>query len=181
MKNSKIYSMTLIAVFAALVCIVSPFSIPIGLVPISLSSVVILLSTYIIGYKRSVLSCLIYILLGLVGLPVFASFTSGIGVILGPTGGFIIGYIPLIIISGLFINKFKSKWLHVLGMGLGTIVLYLFGTTWFSVVNEVSFIYSLTICVIPFVLIDIIKIIVVISIGDIIKKRIKVNNYEKDL
>ena len=84
MKNSKIYSMTLIAVFAALICIVSPFSIPIGLVPISLSSVVILLSTYIIGYKRSVLSCLIYILLGLVGLPVFASFTSGIGVI--PSG-----------------------------------------------------------------------------------------------
>ena len=65
MKNSKIYSMTLIALFAALICIVSPFSIPIGLVPISLSSVVILLSTYIIGYKRSVLSCLIYILLGL--------------------------------------------------------------------------------------------------------------------
>ena len=51
MKNSKIYSMTLIALFAALICIVSPFSIPIGLVPISLSSVVILLSTYIIGYK----------------------------------------------------------------------------------------------------------------------------------
>lgn len=172
-KNSKIYSMCIIALFAAIICILSPFSIPIGIVPITFSNLIILLSIYILGYKKAAVSCIIYILMGLIGLPVFSNFSAGFGVILGPSGGFIIGFIPMVIIAGLIIEKTNKKIFHLIGMVLGIISCYLIGTSWFCVVMDTNFFAALLICVVPFLLVDILKIVLVLVIGDILKKRLK--------
>ena len=121
--NSKftIQQIAMIAVMTAVTCVLAPLSVPIGPVPISLTNLVIYFSLFILGTKKGTISYLIYLLIGLVGIPVFSGFTSGPGKLFGPTGGYLIGFIPLALIAGYFINHFHNKKvLSFLGMILGT-------------------------------------------------------------
>ena len=90
--RSKTYEITMTALMAAVTCILAPLSIPIGPVPISFTNLAIYLSLYLLGWKRGTISYLIYLLIGLIGLPVFSGFTGGVGKLAGPTGGYIIGF-----------------------------------------------------------------------------------------
>ena len=103
----KTATLALIGLMAAITCIMGPFSIPLpfNLVPISLTNLVIYFTMYILGMKKGTISYCIYLLIGLVGLPVFSAFTGGPGKLLGPTGGYLIGFIFLALISGFFIDK----------------------------------------------------------------------------
>ena len=133
----KVKDMTFIALFAALMCVISPFSLPIGPVPISLATLVVYIVASFLDYKRAPVVVLVYILIGICGLPVFSSFSGGIGKIIGPTGGYIIGYFFLAIIESVLITIFrKKKWVYPLAMIAGTLVLYIFGTAWFMVLTE---------------------------------------------
>lgn len=170
--QNKINSMTLIAIMTAITCVLAPLSMPIGPVPISLTNLVIYISVVLIGWKKATLSYLVYLLIGLVGLPVFSGFTGGAGKLLGPTGGYLIGFIFMAIISGIFIEKFDNKILWAFGMLLGTIITYAFGTLWLARQMDIGLIEALYIGVIPFVIGDIIKIIIAIVIAPIIKKRV---------
>lgn len=162
----KVRDMTFIALFAALMCVVSPFSLPIGPVPISLATLVVYIVAAFLDYKRAPIVVLVYILIGICGLPVFSSFTGGIGKIIGPTGGYIIGYIFLAIIESCLITFFKKKkWVYPLAMIAGTVVLYLFGTIWFMVVAEYTFVKAMMVCVIPFLPGDALKIIIATSLS----------------
>lgn len=122
--------MAIIGVMAAVMCILGPLSIPIGIVLISFTNLAIYFALYTLGMKRGTISCIIiYILLSATGLPVFSNFTGGIPKLFGPTGGYIIGYIFMALIAGLFIDKFFDKWyLCVAGMILGTAVCNILGT-----------------------------------------------------
>lgn len=100
--------MVVTALMAAVTCILAPLSVPIGPVPISLTNFAIYLSLYLLDWKKGTLSYLIYLLLGLVGLPVFSGFTGGLAKLAGPTGGYIIGFIPMAIIAGIVIDKFTN-------------------------------------------------------------------------
>lgn len=171
-QNNKINSMTLIALITAITCVLAPLSIPIGPVPISLTNLVIYISVVLIGWKKATLSYLVYLLIGLVGLPVFSGFTGGAGKLLGPTGGYLIGFIFMAIISGIMIEKFDNKMLWAVGMVLGTLVTYAFGTLWLARQMDIGLIEALSIGVIPFIVGDIIKIIIAIVIAPIIKKRV---------
>ena len=91
--RTKTYEITMTALMAAVTCILAPLSIPIGPVPISFTNLAIYLSLYLLGWKKGTISYLIYLLLGLVGLPVFSGFTGGPAKLAGPTGGYIIGFI----------------------------------------------------------------------------------------
>lgn len=93
--NTKTKELTLIGLMAALTCIAGPLSLPLPFspVPISLTNLAIYFSVYILGMKRGTISYLVYLLLGLVGLPVFSAFTSGPAKLFGPTGGYLIGFI----------------------------------------------------------------------------------------
>ena len=86
-----------------------------------------------LGWKRGTISYLVYLLIGLVGVPVFSGFTGGIGRLAGPTGGYIIGFIAMAVIAGLVIDKCHNRWLQLLGMIVGTAVCYAFGTAWFCI------------------------------------------------
>lgn len=170
-EKLTVREMVLIALMAAVICITAPLSIPIGPVPISLANLVICFCVIILGKKSATLSVIIYILLGLIGLPVFSNFRGGFSVLAGPTGGYIIGYIFLAYISGIFVEKFQdSSIMYFIGMILGTAALYAFGTSWFCTVSGMPLDKALKICVIPFLMLDSIKIIIAVIFAPKLKK-----------
>lgn len=172
MKN-KTKDLTLIALGTALTCVLSPISVPIGIVPIALTNLVLLLNTYVLGYKKALIATILYIFIGAIGLPVFANFSGGFNIIIGPTGGYIIGYILMVLVSGLLIKRSNNKLIHFLAMILGTITCYALGTAYFCYLMQTSLEYAMAICVIPFIPFDLLKIVIVMIIGPIIKKKIK--------
>lgn len=111
MNEKKISTSTIamIALMTAVTCILGPLSVPIGPVPISLTNLAIYFTVILLGWKKGTVSYVIYLLIGLVGVPVFSSFSAGPAKLFGPTGGYLIGFIFLAMISGWFIEKFPGK------------------------------------------------------------------------
>ena len=172
----KTKTMALIALMAAVTCILGPLSlaIPISPVPISFTNLAVYFTIYVLGTKRGTISYLIYLLLGLVGLPVFSGFTGGAGKLFGPTGGYLIGFIFMALICGIFMEKWPTKlYLHFAGMVLGTAVCYLFGTAWLAFQANMGFYAALAAGVIPFIPGDLVKIIIALLAGPLIRKQLK--------
>jgi biotin transport system substrate-specific component len=173
MNKSKAYQLAIIGIVAAVISILGPLSLPIGVIPISLTTFAILIAVYSLGMKKGTISVLIYILLGLVGLPVFSGFSSGPAKLLGPTGGYIIGYVFMALAAGFFIDRFFDKWyLCFIGMVIGTAFCYGIGTTWLSYQANMSASAALAAGVIPFIPGDLLKIIIALIIGPQIRKRL---------
>lgn len=175
MFKGSIYQMALIGIMTAITCILGPLSIPIPFspVPITLTNLAIYLTAFILGWKKGTLSYLIYLLLGLVGLPIFSNFSGGPGKLLGPTGGYLIGFILMAFISGLFIERFYGKInMYILGLVLASAANYLLGTAWLSYQLDLTFYQALTIGVFPYLIGDAIKIAIAIIIGPMIRHRL---------
>lgn len=165
--------LTLIGVMSAVLCVLGPLSLPVGLVPVSLTNLAIYFTIYVLGRKRGTISYMVYLLIGLIGLPVFSGFSGGFPKLAGPTGGYLIGFIFMAFISGIFIDKFSNKiYICFFGMVIGTIVTYLFGTAWLAYVAHMTFNKALAIGVLPFIIGDLIKIIIAALIGPQIRKRL---------
>lgn len=163
MKKSKVRDMVYISVFAALIAICSWLIIP-SPVPFTLQTMGVFLAVGILGGKRGTLAVLTYILLGALGLPVFSGFTGGIGVILGTTGGYIVGFLASAVIMWLFESIFGTgkAWLAA-SMAAGLVICYTVGTIWFMAVytrttGAIGLSAVLSWCVVPFVIPDLIKI-----------------------
>ncbi len=150
------------AIMAALISVLSPIAVPLaGEVPISLATLAVMLSGAILGSRLGTLAVFIYILLGMIGMPVFANYASGAGIVFGMTGGYIIGYLPLAFITGLFCEKWSSRNPYaaiIAGALIGNIVLYILGTIWFMNYTGMALAGALAACVIPFIPGDLIKI-----------------------
>lgn len=173
----SIRQMAIIALMTALTCILAPMSVPIGAVPISLTNFVVYLAVYLLGAKLGTVSYCIYLLIGLCGLPVFSAYSGGPAKLLGPTGGYLIGFILMAALSGIFIEKSHAKaGLSILGMGIGTAAAYLFGTVWFLFQAKCSLWYALTVCVFPFLIGDGIKILIAAKIGPMIRRTLQTAN-----
>ena len=172
-EKFSIQQIAAIGVMTAVICVLAPFSLPIGPVPISLTNLAIYISLYLLGWKRGTISYLIYLLIGLVGIPVFSGFTGGPAKLAGPTGGYIIGFIAMAIIAGLVIDHFHQPWLQLIGMIVGTIICYVLGTAWFCFEAKSTVSGALSICVFPFIPGDLIKMIIAMLIGPAIKKRLR--------
>ena len=155
------------ALATAVICILSPFTItlPISPVPVSLSIFAIYIAVYAMGMKWGTVATFLYILIGLVGVPVFSGFSGGAGKILGPTGGYLIGYLFVAFLSGLFIDRWENRALHVAGMFLGTASCYLLGTIWLSKASGLEIKAALAAGVIPFLPADAGKIALAVLIG----------------
>lgn len=172
----SVKEMAITALMTAVICILGPWAlnIPISPVPISLCSMGIYFVLSVLGIKLGTISVLLYVLLGAVGLPVFSNFSGGFGKLMGPTGGYIIGYLFLALICGFFIQKFPEKLLlHVLGFVLGTVVLYAFGTFWLKVQTGMTFPAALMAGVIPYIPGDIVKLILAMALGYPLKAQLK--------
>lgn len=167
--------LTLTGLMAAVLCILAPisFRIPISPVSISLGFLAIYFVTSVLGMKLGTLSVVIYILLGLAGLPVFSGFLGGPGPLFGPTGGYILGYLFMAPICGFFVDRWGDKLLmRFLGMALGSVVCYLFGTAWLAYQQSCTFFYALTLGVLPFIPVDLIKLVVASIIGGQLRRRL---------
>lgn len=170
--RTSTFQMTLVGLMAAVTCILAPMSIPLpGGVPISLTNFVIYLTVFLLGWKKGTLSYCIYLLIGLVGLPVFSGFSGGIGKLAGPTGGYLIGFIFMAAISGYFIEAFPGKiYMSIMGMVLGTVVDYICGTVWFMMQTQMTLGATLATCVFPFLIGDALKIVIATLTGPILRQ-----------
>ena len=131
-----------------------------------------------LGGKLACLSTFVYILLGAVGLPVFSSFSGGMGKLMGPTGGYIIGFIPMALLCGFAVSKWSNKKvLLAIIMAVGTLIAYLVGTVWFVHIQQCDIMHALEICVFPFLIPDAIKIVIAILLGGEVRKRLILLNY----
>lgn len=165
--------LAVIGVMTAVTCILAPLSLPIGPVPISLTNLAIYFALYVLGVKFGCISYLVYLLIGFIGVPVFSGFTSGPGKLLGPTGGYLIGFIPMAVIGGILIDKFISnRIICLLGMIGGTIVAYAFGTAWLAYQAHLDWKAALMAGVIPFIPGDLAKMILAMIAGPQIRKQL---------
>ncbi len=176
----KTKDMVCIAVFAVIIAICSWISIP-ATVPFTLQTFGVFLTVGVLGGRRGSLSVLIYLLLGAIGVPVFAGFSGGVGSILGSTGGYIIGFLFSAVVMW-FMEHFlgKKTWVLALSMLLGLLVCYLFGTAWFMIVyanqsGAVGLWTALGWCVFPFIIPDLLKIAVALVVCKRLAKAIRLD------
>lgn len=167
--------MALVAISTAVISVCSWISIPLT-VPITFQTFAVFVTAGLLGKKRGLLSVALYILLGIVGIPVFSGFSGGAGVILAATGGYIIGFLFTALIVGFASDKRSHSTMFMsLSMILGLIICYAFGTTWFMYVyarntGEIGLLNTLSICVLPFLIPDTLKIILALLVMKRLRK-----------
>ncbi len=161
MKKINIHQMILVSLFAALTAVGAFISIPIGLVPISLQNLFTLLSGMVLGSRMGTFSQLIYILLGVAGLPVFSGFRAGLGVILGPTGGFLTGFVISTYAIGKILEKIADArvWSYFIAGIVGIIIIYTCGVMQLLIVTQIGLKEAVLIGIVPFLPGDFLKLI----------------------
>ncbi len=186
MRSKKTIQMAEVALMSAVLCVISPFTIPIPFspVPMSLALFGLYLTAMLLGAKKGVVSVLIYLLLGTVGLPVFSGLSGGVGILLGPTGGYLIGYVPCALVigwmrrdvakKGSLSNRWQMVW-NGGAMAIGTVVCYTFGTVWFVIVMKGTYTLpqALVVCVVPYLIFDVVKILAAAVIGVPVQKIVR--------
>ena len=172
-KKLTTYQMAVTALMAAVMCVLGPLTVPIGAVPISLANFVICLTAWLLGPKFGTLSVAVYLCIGLIGVPVFCGYGAGLAKLAGPTGGYLVGYLLLALIGGLFIEKSNGNPV-VFGIGLvqGDAACYVLGTAWFVFQMQCELGYALSVCVYPFIALDLAKIVVSCVVGALLRKRL---------
>lgn len=181
MTTSKISvrQLCLCAIFVAIMTVCSWISIPTS-VPFTLQTFGVFLTIGLLGGKLGTISVLVFVLLGAIGIPVFSGFTGGFGIILGTTGGYIVGFIFSALIMWLIQKIFGDKLIiQIISMVTGLLVCYLFGTIWFMAVythntGAIGLSAVLGWCVVPFVIPDIVKIACAVIIVNRLKKYVHV-------
>lgn len=168
MKTKKLI---LCALFAALTAVCSMISIPLPFtpVPINLATLSVFLAGGLLGSGSGAVSQLVYVILGAVGLPVFHSFTGGLGILTGPTGGYIIGYVVAAWLIGFVIGRLgQGFYKNIIAMTAGLAACYTLGTLWFMYITSTGLVAALMMCVVPFLIGDAIK----IAAGAILVKKL---------
>lgn len=163
MKNQKIMSIVLCALFAAITAVLSQIAIPMpSSVPVTLQTFAVALTGYFLGTAKGSIALAVYVLLGAVGAPVFAGFHGGFGSIIGPTGGFIIGFIPMAALCGISMWKLPTK-LQIparLGFGiLGLAACHIFGFVQFALVSQIDMLESFLLVSVPYLVKDVISVV----------------------
>ena len=179
MQKSKISVQDIcsIAIMTAITVVMAQISIPMPMgVPMTMQTFAITLAGVILGSKKGGLSILVYVLLGAIGVPVFAGFSGGIGVLAGTTGGYIIGFLfSALVMWAMEKLPGKKAVMQIVSMIVGLIVCYAFGTAWFMIVysranGAVGLATVLGWCVIPFIIPDIIKIVLAYGLSRKLRK-----------
>lgn len=153
----KIKKMVLSGLMAALTAIGAfiYLPLPISPVPVTMQLFFAFLAGGLLGKKYGAISQIIYLLLGMVGLPVFAGGTGGIGILFGPTAGFLFAFPPVAYLAGLGANTLRKRYLY---LTLGVIIMYIMGITGLMLITEITFNQALLTGALPFIPGDIVKI-----------------------
>ena len=175
--KSSVFPMILTSLCAAIIAVLAQIIIPLPLIPITGQTLAIGLVVTILGLKHGTYAVLLYILLGAIGLPVFQSFTGGLGILFGPTGGYIIGFIPTALVIGFYLKKTRLTFPHALVANiLGMLVTLAFGAVWLKYLAELSWTGALFSGVIPFLIVGVIKAILAAWVGVIVRQRLEQAN-----
>ena len=176
-KSFSTRDISIIAMGVALIAICSWISVPMT-IPFTMQTFAVCLVTALFGLHRGMWTVLCYILLGAVGAPVFAGFSGGFGVLLGTTGGYIVGFLFTALIVGLAVEKFGRRLpVLIVSMVIGILVCYAFGTVWFMIVyarrtGPIGLGTALGWCVIPYLVPDAAKLLLADQIAARVKKLI---------
>ena len=169
--NTK--NLVIISLLSSILCILSPFTINISVIPFSISTLIIMIYAIVFDIHISFFSVLIYIILGVVGLPVFSGGTGGVQKLLSPSGGFIIGYIFLCLIIAVLYDDKYNFFIKYLILLFGNIIMYFIGCVHFMYMTNSSIKTTLITCVVPFIITDNLKIILAIFMSHRIQHIIK--------
>lgn len=175
--RSKTYDLVYIAIFTVLIAICSWISIPVA-VPFTMQTFGVFVTVGVLGGRKGTLSVLIYLLLGVIGIPVFTGFRGGISALLGTTGGYMIGFLfAALVMWAMEKLPGKSAVTQITSMILGQIVCYIFGTVWFWQIysrtnGSTGIMAVLGWCVFPFIIPDIIKIILAYEVTGKLRKNL---------
>lgn len=172
--NSSGRNLTITAMITAVICIIGPVTVPIGPVPLSLVSLGIYLAVILLGKKRAIVSVLLYLFIGFSGIPVFSGFSSGPGKLLGPTGGYLAGYLFLVWIAGSCMEaekkKVKRKGRMFISLLLGTVVMYIPGAVWMAVQTGLEIKTAIFSGVLLFIPGDLLKMHIAVLLGERLKR-----------
>lgn len=167
LHQSQQLQMTVYAsLFAALIAAGAYLAIPVGPVPIVLQNLFVMLAGLLLGRRWGLAAVGVYLLAGALGLPVFAGGAGGVGRILGPTGGYLIGYLPVVFLIGFIAERAKGRVpFDILAMICGTAVLYACGVSWLKAATGMGWSKALAVGMYPFLPGDILKIIAAVPIA----------------
>ena len=176
-SSTKLRMMIISALFAAIIGVLAQITIPLPLVPITGQTLAIGLAATILGAKYGTLSVLIYLCMGAIGLPVFAQMSGGLGILFGPTGGFLIGFIPTAFIIGYFLEKtsFTIKNAIIANI-IGMLVALTFGTVWLKIIANLSWTAALMAGFLPFLIVGVLKAILASWAGIVVRHRLESTN-----
>ena len=172
-KNSSVREMTVCAVLCAVLCVLCPLTVPVGAVPVTLATFAVCCIGGAAGCKRGTLAVLLYLLIGAVGVPVFAGFRGGVATLVGPTGGFLLGYLLLVVVAGAVSDRTDARAALCGAFCGGTAALYLCGALVYALSAKVSFLAALSVCVLPFLPFDAVKIAAATALSPRFKKALR--------
>lgn len=176
-SRERLLDMLYIALGAVLIAAGAWITVPVFAVPFTMQTFSVFAVCLLLGGKRAAVSVVLYIALGLVGAPVFSGFNAGAGVIAGPTGGYMLGFIAITLIFWAFTALFgKRLWIKIVSLALGLLICYLFGTLWYVFVftgdaQKAGFTYALSVCVLPYIPADAAKLALAAAVCSRISKK----------
>nr|WP_162990768.1 biotin transporter BioY [Maliibacterium massiliense] len=169
MRTFSTRSLARMSLFAVLTAIFAQIVFPVPFTPVhfSLSIMGVFLCGALLPKGQAALSQIVYVLMGVVGLPVFGKFTGGLGVLIGPTGGYILAYPLMALVVALCVEKYKGRasFAHALGMGLALIILHLLGSGYLAIVGRMTFVQALAAGTLPFIALDCVKVLATAAIA----------------
>ncbi|WP_062397688.1 biotin transporter BioY [Methanogenium cariaci] len=156
--EKRSYQVSLTAAFVALIAVGGWVSLPIPPIPVTLQTFFVLLAAVVMGGRYALLPVGVYLLLGILNMPVFHNGLAGIGgVLMGPTGGYLIGFIPAVLVAGLAYEQENRIIRAGGGIAAATLIIYLFGITWMSYSTGMALAQAVLLGVVPFVAGDVLK------------------------
>ncbi|HIU09826.1 MAG TPA: biotin transporter BioY [Candidatus Avidehalobacter gallistercoris] len=174
MQNSNIRKMSVMAMLVALLVVCSQISVPVGSVPVTAQPLAIMLIGLLLSPKYAVATVLVWVLAGGVGLPFFANFKSGFGVLLGPTGGYIYGYIIGVFIMSLIAGAGKNfSWARsILACVAGMVFVYLLGAVQLKILMDLdSFAAAFVVGGVPYIFFEPLKVALAVIVAKVADSR----------
>ncbi len=178
-SHARVRSVAMVGLFTAILAVCSQVAIPLPSgVPITLQTAAVALCGYMLGSWRSASAALAYIVIGAVGVPVFSSFGAGVGVLVGRTGGFIFGFVPMVICCGLLKykpdeTKLRAVMRLVLGL-VGLILLHILGTLQFALLTKTGFFAAALVVSVPFLIKDVVSVVIAYAVSMRLAKLVKI-------
>lgn len=176
-SSTKLRMMIISALFAAIIGVLAQVTVPLPLVPITGQTLAIGLAATILGAKYGTLSVLIYLCMGAIGLPVYAQMSGGLGILFGPTGGFLIGFIPTALVIGYYLEKTSFTVINaIIANVLGMFVALIFGTVWLKIIASLSWPAAFASGFLPFIVVGLLKAVLAAWSGIVVRNRLTSTN-----